>query len=189
MGLIWHRLHVNPEWMLILYVIWEASVLVGKLLALQECSAGDWMTKEFYIHFCQGKVFYHLHSIQTMSKASSASYSVHTQGKWPGWEANYFSLSSAGVKNVWSCRFCTSASLCTLIVWCLIKYGDSFTLHEVFSCWWVVLLAAQTVVWTIGGGLAFKIMYLFTGDSDKCHSKWRRLTMLSLYTLSGTTVT
>ena len=29
------------------------------------------------------------------------------------------------------------------------------------------LLTAQTVVCTTGGGLPFKIMYLFTGNSDK----------------------
>jgi hypothetical protein len=30
-----------------------------------------------------------------------------------------------------------------------------------------VLLTVQTVVSTVGGGLPYKIMYLFTGSSDK----------------------
>jgi hypothetical protein len=62
---------------------------------------------------------------------------------------------------------CTSIPLYTLTVWCLTKHGDSFTLYEVCSCSSVVLLTAKSVVSTVGGGLAFKVMYLFTGNSDK----------------------
>jgi hypothetical protein len=43
--------------MSMLYVMWEASVLVGQLLALQEGSSVDWMTKELSINFRQGKSF------------------------------------------------------------------------------------------------------------------------------------
>jgi len=42
--------------------------------------------------------------------------------KWLGHEANHSYLSSARVKNVWSC---TSTSHYTLIMWCLIKHKDS----------------------------------------------------------------
>jgi hypothetical protein len=68
-------------------------------------------------------------------------------------EANHWSLFSARVKNVWSCMCCTSTPLCTITVWCLMKCRNNFTLHEVFSCQWVVLLTAQTIVWKIGGVL------------------------------------
>jgi hypothetical protein len=44
--------------MSMLYVMWEASVLV-QLLALQEGSAVGWMTKESSINFRQGKSFSH----------------------------------------------------------------------------------------------------------------------------------
>jgi hypothetical protein len=40
-----------------LYVRWEVSVLVGKLLALQEGSAVGWMTKESSVNCRQGKSF------------------------------------------------------------------------------------------------------------------------------------
>jgi hypothetical protein len=70
--------------MSMLYVMWEASVHVGQLLASQEGSAVCCMTKEFSINFWQGKVFSHLQSIQTTSEASPASYSVHTQRKVAG---------------------------------------------------------------------------------------------------------
>jgi hypothetical protein len=44
--LIWFRVHVKPELMPMLYVMWEYSVLVGQLLALQEGNAVGSMTKE-----------------------------------------------------------------------------------------------------------------------------------------------
>jgi hypothetical protein len=43
--------------MFILYVMWEASVLVGQLLALQAGSSVGWITKESSISFRQGKNF------------------------------------------------------------------------------------------------------------------------------------
>jgi hypothetical protein len=58
----------------------EVSALVWQLVALQEGSAVGWMTKESSISFWKGKVFFHLRCIQTTFEASSASYSVHTQG-------------------------------------------------------------------------------------------------------------
>jgi len=117
--------------MCILNVIWDASVLVGQLLALHEGSAVGWMTKESFIIFSQGKVFSYLQNIQTTSKARPVSYSVHTQGKQLGQEANHLSLSGIRIKNVWNCVCCTSTFLYTLTVWCLVKHGDSFTLYEV----------------------------------------------------------
>jgi hypothetical protein len=53
--------------------MWEASVLVGQALALQEGSAVGWMTKKSSISFWQGKVFSQLQSIQTTSEACPAS--------------------------------------------------------------------------------------------------------------------
>jgi hypothetical protein len=79
MGLIWLRVLVNPEQMSMLYVIWEASVLIGQLLALQEDNAAGWMTKESPINFRQGKSFSHLQMIQATSKASPACYSVRSE--------------------------------------------------------------------------------------------------------------
>jgi hypothetical protein len=43
--------------MFILFVMWDVSVLVGQLLALQEGSAVGWMTKETSINFWEGKRF------------------------------------------------------------------------------------------------------------------------------------
>jgi hypothetical protein len=48
---------VNPEKKSMFYVMWEACVLVGQLLALQEGNAVGWMTKESSINFRQGKSF------------------------------------------------------------------------------------------------------------------------------------
>jgi hypothetical protein len=70
--------------MSMLYVMWEATVLVRQLLALQEGNAVGWMTKESSINFKSGKVFSHLHSIQTPSEASPSFWSVYTWGKAAG---------------------------------------------------------------------------------------------------------
>jgi hypothetical protein len=43
--------------MFILYVMWEASLLVGQLLSLQEDSAVGWMIKKSSISFWQGTSF------------------------------------------------------------------------------------------------------------------------------------
>ena len=135
MGLNWFRVLVNPESMFILNVNWDASVLVGQLLALHEDSAMGWMTKELFINFSQGKVFSFLQNIQTNPEVSPDSYSAHTQGKQLGLEANHLSLSGIRIMNVWNSVCCTSTSLYTLTVWCLVKHGDSFTLYEVLmSC-------------------------------------------------------
>jgi hypothetical protein len=48
---------VNPECLFIFYVMWEASVLVGPLLALQEGSAVGWIIKELSISFQMEKNF------------------------------------------------------------------------------------------------------------------------------------
>jgi hypothetical protein len=63
MGLIWVRVLVSHVSML--YVMWEAFLLAGQLLGLQEGKTVGWMTKEPSINFRQGKVFFHLQSIQT----------------------------------------------------------------------------------------------------------------------------
>jgi len=60
--------------------MWEASVLAGHLLALQEGSAVGLMTKESSINFWKGIVVCNLQSTQTTSEASP----VHSQGKAPG---------------------------------------------------------------------------------------------------------
>ena len=146
--------------------MWEASVLVGQLLDLQEGIAPSWMTREASVSFWQRKVSCHLQSIQTTSEARPVSYSVR-RIKWLVQEANHLSLSRSRVKNVWSYMCSTSTDLCTLTVRWLRKCRDNFTLHEVFSCQWVVLLTAQTVVWKRGGGLPVKITYFVTGTRDK----------------------
>jgi hypothetical protein len=84
MGLIWLRVLLNPECMSMLCVMWEASVLVGHLLALQEGSAVGWMTKESSLNIRQGKILSHPQIIQKISEASPASYTVHAQGKMAG---------------------------------------------------------------------------------------------------------
>jgi len=62
--------------MFFLYLKWEASVLVGQLLALQESVAMGWMTKESSTNLWQGKDFCHLQNIQTTSDARPVPYSV-----------------------------------------------------------------------------------------------------------------
>jgi hypothetical protein len=84
MGLSWLRGLVNPEQMSILFVMWEASVHVRQLLALQGGSAVGWVTKESSINFRQGKSFLHTESIQTTSEASPTSCSICAQGKVAG---------------------------------------------------------------------------------------------------------
>jgi hypothetical protein len=64
--------------MSMLYVMWEASLLVRELLALQEGNALGWLSKESLSISGRGRVFSHLHNIQTNSEASPASYSVHS---------------------------------------------------------------------------------------------------------------
>jgi hypothetical protein len=62
MGLIWLRELVNPELMFILCVMWEDSVLVVPLFAVQAYSAVGWMTKESSISFWLAGVFFRLQS-------------------------------------------------------------------------------------------------------------------------------
>ena len=89
--------------MFMLYVMWNTSVLIEHMPALQEGSAVGWMTKESYISVRQGEVFSHLQSIQTTSEASTASYLFPFWGKQLGQEAYHLPLSSARVKNMWNC--------------------------------------------------------------------------------------
>jgi hypothetical protein len=51
--------------MFMLCAMWNTSVFVEHMHALQEDSAVGWMTKESLINFWQGKFFFHLQSIQT----------------------------------------------------------------------------------------------------------------------------
>jgi hypothetical protein len=53
--------------MFMLCVIWNTSVLVEHMPALQEGSAVWWMTLESHISGSQGEVFSYLQSIQTNS--------------------------------------------------------------------------------------------------------------------------
>jgi hypothetical protein len=131
-GLIW--VLVNPECISMLYVIWETSVRVGKLLALQEGNAVGWMTKGLSTSFKQEKFsLIFVASRQILRPAQHPIQSV-LRVKWLGLEANHLYLSSACVKNVWSFMCCTSTPLYTLTLCCLMKHTDSFTLYEVFSC-------------------------------------------------------
>jgi hypothetical protein len=54
MGLIWLRVPEKPEF--ILCVMWETSVLVVQMLALQEGSAVGWMIMESLISLWQGRI-------------------------------------------------------------------------------------------------------------------------------------
>jgi len=79
----WFRVLVDPNSTFILNVIWDASVLVGQLLALHEDSAVSWMTKESYISLWLGEVLCHLQRFQT-SDASSGSNLVPTKVRAAG---------------------------------------------------------------------------------------------------------
>lgn len=105
--------------------------------------------------------------MHTSSEASLASCSVHAQGKAarPGCDP----LTSCLVPVLRMCGSVCAAVPCLyiVIVWCLMTLGDNFTWCEVFSCSWVMLLTAQTVVWSVGHWLPFKVMYFFTRNGDK----------------------
>ena len=105
--------------------------------------------------------------MHTTSEASLASCSVHAQGKAarPGSDP----LISCLVPVLRKCGSICAAlpRLYILIVWYLMTLGDNFTWCEVFSCSWVMLLTAQTVVWSVGCRLPFKVIYFFTRNSDK----------------------
>jgi hypothetical protein len=144
---MWLRVLENPVF--ILCVMWEASVLFRQLPAWQEGSALGWMTKESLIYFWEGKVSSHLLRIQTTSKVSPALPPIQTalRVKRLGQKAT-----SARVKIMWS--------------W--VQYICSpLEPHCVVLCQLIVMPTAQTVVWTIRGGLLSKVMYLFTGNSNK----------------------
>jgi hypothetical protein len=72
--------------MLMLFVMWEASILVGQLLALQEGSAVGWMTKELPNNFRQGSSLLSSlkHPDNLRDQSSTASYSLHAEGKVGG---------------------------------------------------------------------------------------------------------
>ena len=84
MQLIWLSVFEYQKWIFVLYVMEESSVFVGHLLALQESSAMNWVTKELSMNFWKVKVFSHFQSIKTTYEASSGSYPIHTQGKAAG---------------------------------------------------------------------------------------------------------
>ena len=167
MGFIWLRVLVHPVCFFILYLKCEAFVIVGWLLAVQENSSGGWITKEPFLCFWQQNIFCHLQSMHTTFEASLASCSVHAQDK----------AARLGSDPLISClvpmlRMCGSicaalARLYILTVWCLMTLGYNFTWCEVFSCSWVMLLIAQTVVWSVGCRLPFKVMHFFTSNSEK----------------------
>ena len=94
--------------MFILGVTWDSSVLVWRLLALQEGSAVSWMNKESSINFGQGNfALIFMASTKPLRPAQPLIQSV-VRVKWLGNEANHLSLSSAWIKNMWSCMCCTS---------------------------------------------------------------------------------
>jgi hypothetical protein len=55
-GSIWLRAFVKSE-LSLLYVMWETSVFVRQLLALQKNNAVGWVTKESSINFRQERNF------------------------------------------------------------------------------------------------------------------------------------
>jgi hypothetical protein len=128
--------------MYMFYVMCDASVLVGQLLALQEGSAVGWMTKESSIKFWHVRSFLSSSKYPNNLRPAQPHIQCVLRLKRLGQGANHLSLSSAKVKNVWICMCCTSIPLCMPTVWCLMKHGDSFTLYEVFSCLSIVLLTA-----------------------------------------------
>jgi hypothetical protein len=97
MVLIYLRVLLNAELMPMLYVIWEASVLVGQLLALQESNAVGWMTKESSNNFRQGKVSVIFKASKQPLRPAQLPIQSVLRGKWLGQEANHLSLSSARV--------------------------------------------------------------------------------------------
>ena len=84
MGLLWLRRRRNPE--LILCVVWEASVPVGQLLALQEISDVGWCDEGIIHHFLAVKSFLSSskHSDKLQGQPSHASCSVCIHGKVAG---------------------------------------------------------------------------------------------------------
>jgi hypothetical protein len=111
MGLISLRVLVNPEWMLILCVIWDSSVLVSQLLALQEGNAVSWMNKESSINFRQRNfAVIFIASTWPLRPAQPLIQSV-VRVKWLESEANPLSLSSDRVKNMWRSKCCTFTPL------------------------------------------------------------------------------
>jgi hypothetical protein len=118
-GLMWLKVAENPEFFL--FIMWEVSVFFGQLLALQEGMAVGWMTKESSISFWNGQVFCCLQSIQKTSRGAQPLPPIQPilGVNRLGWKANHLSLSSARLKNMWSCVFYTSTPLCSLTVWFL----------------------------------------------------------------------
>ena len=80
MQLIWLRVFEYTKSIFIVCVVKKASIFVGHLLALQESSAMDWVTKELSINFWKVKIFSYFQSIRT----TTGSYPVRTQGKVAG---------------------------------------------------------------------------------------------------------
>jgi len=156
MGLIWLRVLVNPVCFFILYLIWEAFVLVGWLLAVQEGSSGGWITKEPFLCFWQQNIFCHLQSMHTSSEASLAYCSVHAQGKAA--RSGSDPLISRLVPVL---RTCGSVCLYIVIAWCMMTLED--------DCTWCVFMFMSHVTDSkkIGHWLLFKVMYFFTSNSDK----------------------
>jgi hypothetical protein len=69
-------------------------------------------------------------------------YPVDTGCSFPGHWVDYWSPSSAKVKNAWSC---TSTSPYVFIAWCLIKHGGSSSLLYTQPCCVLGALIAQSV--------------------------------------------
>jgi hypothetical protein len=81
--------------MSMLYVMCEALYLLGNYLLYKKAVVWAGWPRIHPSISGRGKVFSHLHSIQTISEASPASYSICAQGKVAGPEANHLSLSTA----------------------------------------------------------------------------------------------
>jgi len=87
--------------------MWDSSVLVWQLLALQEGNAVGWMNNESSISFRQGNfALIFIASTRPLRPARPLIQSVG-RVKWLGNEANHLPLFSARVKNMWHGMCCT----------------------------------------------------------------------------------
>lgn len=133
MQLIWLSVFEYPKLIFTLSVMEEISVFVRHMLALQESSAMDWLTKGLSINLWKVKVFSIFRASKQPLRLAQAPIQTILRAKQLGQKAYHESLSNAIVKNVWSCVLCTSTPLHTITVWNLMKPGDNSTLYVVVS--------------------------------------------------------